>query len=310
MPTPSSYPQFQQVDAAGAIVGASSGPGGGSGSATSDALLADIKTQLVQVYSAIDGLELITGNIKIDAATMNLSVDGLEAGIAGLDTAAIAADLKLGLINAKLTDIRGFIDGIEGLLTSLSTSSGAIETQLSNIESVSGDTNTLLATQGADIGLMRTALAALKVSIETFQTQTGTDLGQLKITLDDLKILLTQVYGSTSNIDSSLATIELRTRPLIAVGTDVWDPGQGDYVASADIARRGVRINNNTGEANGRNAGTLFVAYNGDVPDRVTHVQFIKPGESAFLECPTLEFRVVCVGVSGVNGFYTIVRFE
>jgi hypothetical protein len=309
MPTPSSYPQFQQVDAAGAIVGASSGPGGGS-SATSDALLADIKAQLIQVFGAIDGLEFITGNIKIDAATMNLSVDGLEAGIAGLDTTAIAADLKLGLINAKLTDIRGFIDGVEGLLTNLSTSSGAIETQLSNIESVSGDTNTLLATQGADVALMRTALAALKASIETFQTQTGTDLGELKITLDNLQTLLTQVYGSTSNIDSSLATIELRTRPLLAVGTDLWEPSNGDYAASADVTRRGVQINNNTGEANGRGAGTLFIAYNGDVPDRVTHAQFIKPGESAFLQCPTLEFRATCVGVAGVNGSYTIVRFE
>jgi hypothetical protein len=71
-----------------------------------------------------------------------------------------------------------------------------------------------------------------------------------------------------------------------------------------------VQINNNTGEANGRGAGTLFIAYNGDVPDRVTHAQFIKPGESAFLQCPTLEFRATCVGVAGVNGSYTIVRFE
>lgn len=308
MSTPSSYPQFQQVDANGDIVGGGASTGGGP--STADALLADIKAQLIQVFGAIDGLELITGNIKIDAGMMNLSVDGLEAGIAGLDTTAIAADLKLGLINAKLTDIRGFVDGVEGLLSNLSTSSTGIETQLSNIESVSGDTNTLLATQGADIALMRTALAALKVSIEAFQTQTGADLAELKTNLDDVLIKLNQIYGSCSNIDSSLVAIELQNRPLSLVGNEVWGINDGVYVGAADTLRRGAKIINNTGEASGRSAATLFIAYNGDTPDRINHVQFIRPGESAFLDCPSLEFKIVGEGVGVMEGFFTVLRFE
>jgi hypothetical protein len=199
MSTPSSYPQFQQVDLAGVVLGGGT-PGGGS-SATSDALLADIKAQLIQVFGAIDGLELITGNIKIDAASIGLNVDELEAKI----------------------------DAVNGLLTA---------------------------------------------------------------------------------IDASTTEIELRTRPLIPAARELWGAGDGEYVAAADASRRAVKIINNTGESNGRNAATLFIDYNGNTPDRVNHSQFIKPGEFGFLDCPSLDFRIVAEGVAALEGAYIVVRFE
>lgn len=67
--TASSYPQYQQVDAAGEIVG---------GAATGTDL-ADIKDAIDAIVPLIDGLELITGNIRIDSTAVNLNVDQVES---------------------------------------------------------------------------------------------------------------------------------------------------------------------------------------------------------------------------------------
>lgn len=51
---------------------------GGASSGNTDALLADIKDAIDAIAPLIDGLELITGNIKIDTASVNLNIDQVE----------------------------------------------------------------------------------------------------------------------------------------------------------------------------------------------------------------------------------------
>ena len=288
------------VDSEG-VVQVSGGPGGG-GPSTADALLADIKTQLQQVYGAIDGLELITGNINIDAGTMNLAVDGVEGGLAAIE-GLLKPDPNAGFTLLDLfVQIRNGVQNLDLLVYNNNLGIGSIDTKTATIES-------LLAAEGADVALMQTALSQLKGSIESFQAQATTDLNQLKADFAEALTKLNQIYGSTSNIDSSLATIEQRTRPLIFVGSEVWGAGDGEYFGAAQ-PWRAVKVINNTGEANGRNAGTLFIAYNGNVPDRINHVQLVPPGTEVFLDCPALEFRIVAEGFSGLEGTYTVVRFE
>lgn len=278
--------------------------GNGGGNTQTDTLLADIKTQLQQVYGAIDELELTSENVSLNADQIKLDVDGVETKLQEIFTAILNTNITLNdTVVQLLAQTRSYAQSIDSLVRDSNTNTGGLETLLATIES-------LLSAEGADVGLMRTALAALKVSIEAFQTQTGTDLAELKTNLDDVLIKLNQIYGSCSNIDSSLVAIELQNRPLSFVGSEVWGINDGEYVGAADSLRRGVNVVNNTGEANGRNAATLFVAYNGNSPDRINHVQFIRPGESAFLDCPALEFHIVGEGVGAMEGFFTVVRFE
>jgi hypothetical protein len=124
---------------------AASGNSTGNPNATVEALLQDMIGLLQQVQTQTDGIELTSDNIKLIADAINLNTDQVEALLSSLDTRAIASTLSLSVIQAQLAGFQPLIDGIEGLLTNLFTSSTAIESQLSNIESVSGDTNTLLA---------------------------------------------------------------------------------------------------------------------------------------------------------------------
>jgi hypothetical protein len=87
MATPSSYPQFQQVNAAGEVI---DGGGGAAGSSTTEVLLADIKAATLALAPLIDGLELITGNIKIDTAAVSLNTDDVESILSALAIDVVA----------------------------------------------------------------------------------------------------------------------------------------------------------------------------------------------------------------------------
>ena len=348
------------------------GAGGGAVDLTSveantdnvETLLQQLQTTLASIVPLIDGLELVTGAIKLDATTVNLAVDGVEGALAnieqllspgavsastdllltdtvallqqirnsaqnldlliyqsnlqtdgmeglltGIEGQGVDANIALNLVNGKLTDIRGLIDGVEASLAAISTSSSALETQLFNIDSAIGDCNSLLAAEGADVALIRPAVQALRTTLELMQVDDVANWSQLQTALNNLQVSITTIYGAVSTIDSNLSAIALQSTPLAYQGTDIWDPQNGDYLAQADGSRRAVKIENNTGEANGRSAATLFLAYNGEQLDRINHAEWIKPGETAFIQCPTLEFRIAAEGVNGVNGFYSVVRY-
>jgi hypothetical protein len=202
----------------------------------------DIDGQMYATNASIDGLEgllvAIDGHIValqaqvgntagIEARLIEVrdqliavagSTDGIEAGIAGLDTKAIAAHLSLSVIEAQLGGFQPLIDGLEGLLTSLLASSTAIETQLSNIESVSGDTNTLLATQGADVALIRTATANLLTVVTALESGTATDLTAIQAVLADELIKLNQIYGTATNSEALLTAIDAH---IVALQTQI-----------------------------------------------------------------------------------------
>jgi hypothetical protein len=167
----------------------------------------------------------------------------------------------------------------------------------------------LASAEGADVALIRTAVAALLSVLTAFEAGTNASLLAIQTNLSDQFTLLTQVYGAVSTIDSNVAAMALQSAPLVIQGTDVWEPINGNYAAAADSTRRAVWILNNTGEANGRSAGTLFIAYQGSTLDRTNHAQWVKPGDGAWLECPTLDFQILAEGVTSVSGFYTVTRY-
>jgi hypothetical protein len=190
-----------------------------------------------------------------------------------------------------------------------SGSLNALVAQTDQLEPGLATLQSLASAEGADVALTRTATAALLAVLTAFEAGTNASLLAIQTNLSDEYTLLTQLYGAVSTIDSNVAAMAAQSLPLIFQGTDIWEPQQGDYAAAPDSTRRAVEIANNTGEANGRNAATLFVDYQGNQPDRVHHAQWVKPGESVWLNSPTDEFRIAAEGVTSVNGFYTVTRY-
>jgi hypothetical protein len=190
-----------------------------------------------------------------------------------------------------------------GPLNTLVTQTDQLEPGLATLQS-------LASAEGADVALIRTATVALLAVLTAFEAGTNVSLLAIQTNLNDQFILLTQMYGAVSTIDSNVAAIASQSAPLVYQGVDVWEPGSnGDYAAMADPTRRAVWVNNNTGEATGRSAGTLFIDYQGSIPDRVRHAQLCPPGQGVWLHCPSEEFRIFAEGISGVNGSYTIARY-
>jgi hypothetical protein len=210
----------------------------------------DLKTLLTQIIPLIDGLELITGNIKIDASTLNLAVDGVEALLTTISGNTDALETPLATIAGDTTALRGFVDGVEALLTTIRNTNASIDQRIID-----------------------------------FQAQVGAIAAQIDL-------------------------IERHQRPLTWNGFDLIEPGSTNpHSLSADADRRGVRVSNNTGEADGRGAGTIFIGYNGQSLDRFNHSEFIRPGETKMLDCPNTEISFYVEGTTSVNGAYTVVRY-
>lgn len=278
-------------------------------STDANASLTTIKAHSTAIEGYVDGIELLLGQVVGAVDGVEPALATIDSHLAGIDSQAVSTNLSLNVIRSQMTDFRTLIDGLEGQLSAISASSGNVETQLFNIDSAIGNCNSLLATEGADVMLIRPAVQALRATLELMQTDGVVNWNQLLTALNNLQVTQTTIYGAISTIDSNLAAITLQSAPLVYQAVDIVDPQSGDYTASADSGRRAVKIENNTGEANGRSAATLFLAYNGDQPDRINHVEWCKPGETIFIQCPTLEFRIAAEGVSGIRGFYSIVRY-
>jgi hypothetical protein len=182
--------------------------GTGGSSPAVEALLTDLLAVMQVIQGQTDGIELTSENISLNADEINLNTDQVEALLAGLDAKSIDANLSLSLIQAQIAWIQPLINEVEALLTSLLASSSAIETQLLNIDSTSGDTNSLLATQGADVAVIRTVAANLLTVLTAFEAGTATDLNAIQAVLADQLIKLTQVYGSATNSEAALAAID------------------------------------------------------------------------------------------------------
>ena len=209
-------------------------------SAVVEGLLTDVVALLQQVQSQTDGIELTSDNISLNANQINLNTDGVEALLTGIDTTSVASSLSLSVIQAQLGGFQPLIDGLEGLLGNLLTSSGAIETQLSNIESVSGDTNILLAAIDAKI-------AALTVKPEVQLVELFVDLigGEQPLGLPNTysQGLLLRAVKTNGNLNARFVSMgstsgQLRFR-LEPGGERSIDPPAGGYLDLSQIIVQG-----------------------------------------------------------------------
>ena len=176
--------------------------------------LNELKDKLQAIYEAVDGLEITTDNISIDAGQINLSTDELETKIQ-----SVKDQLDV------LLSTRASEETVQAILTALGTDSGL--DILSELQSILSSLNNI-ATEDTLIQIrdyLDTVETKLQSLIDKNQAkETGGNLDSIKTNLDDIKTKLDTLNTKDFSTQTTLALIKtdldnIYTRIDVALST-------------------------------------------------------------------------------------------
>ncbi len=186
-----------------------------------EALIAMLQTQLnelIKIYGAVDGLELTTENIRIEAGQINLSTDEVEALLTQIkDLIALRGSDCANATFTKDCDRQALLDKIGEVVTALNTNSQAeqllltsIDTELDELENIKAE----LVTANTTLTNIKTDTATINANLEIVIEKLD-----LQVTaLEDLKVLVTETNTQLTTANATLVTI---STDIATIKTDI-----------------------------------------------------------------------------------------
>jgi predicted nucleic acid-binding Zn-ribbon protein len=186
-----------------------------------EALIEMLQTQLdelIKIYGAVDGLELTTENIRIEAGQINLSTDEVEALLTQIkDLIALKGSDCANATFTKDCDRQDLLDAIGAVVTALNTNSQAeqalltsIDTKLDELESIKAE----LVTANTTLTNIKTDTAQINTNLEVVIEKLD-----LQVTaLEDLKVLVTETNTQLTTANATLVTI---STDIATIKTDI-----------------------------------------------------------------------------------------
>jgi uncharacterized protein YqfB (UPF0267 family) len=173
--------------------------------------LDELKDKLQAIYEAVDGLEVTTDNISVDAGTINLSTDELESKLQAL-LEAVGIDTGSNV----LTELQSVVAQLDVAL-----STRASEYTLGEVKGILDDISILLTSMSAllDVALStRASEVTLQAVLEAIGTESGTTvLAELQSVLGKLDVNLSTRASENTLIQvrDYLDTVETKLQSLI-----------------------------------------------------------------------------------------------
>ena len=186
-----------------------------------DALIAMLQTQLdelVKIYGAVDGLELTTENIKIEAGQINLNTNEVESLLTQINNliALKGSDCNNALF-VKDCGTQDILDKLQEIVTALNTNSQSEQLLLSSIDT---KLNELVEIKD-ELVIANSTLTDIKTNTDTINTNLITVIDKLDTqisALEDLKVLVTKTNTELSTANTTLNTI---SADVALIKTDV-----------------------------------------------------------------------------------------
>lgn len=202
---------------------------------------------------------------------------------------------------------------------SQSSSLSALVTQTDQLEPMLTSLVGIASTEGADVALIQAATANLLSVLTSFKSGTLTDLNAIAILLTDLLNRSVQIYGSSSNIESAIAQLNLANQPLSFLASNAYlcqdhQPGSALSV-SANSLRRGLKIINASGEPD---AGTnpingecwIFGSYRNGNTNETDFDFVIEPGQQILIDSPASAIWLCCIAQTQPTATFVIVEYQ
>jgi hypothetical protein len=175
-----------------------------------DALIAMLQTQideLVKIYGAVDGLELTTENIKIEAGQINLNTNEVESLLTQINNliALKGSDCNNALF-VKDCGTQDILDKLQEVIDALNTNSQSEQLLLSSIDTKLDE----LAEIKDELVIANSTLIGIKTNTDTINTNLITVIDKLDTqisALEDLKVLVTETNTELSTANTTLNTI-------------------------------------------------------------------------------------------------------
>lgn len=247
--------------------------------------------------------------------TVNTNLDAIEALITTLNGYCDGLETAIASTNTKLDTVIGHVDGIEALITTLNGYVDGLETLIASTNSKLDDVNTNL---GQIEGYVD-GLEGLVTSTNSKLDDVNTNLGQIEGYVDGLEALVTSTNSKLDDANTNLGQIEGYVDGLEALNTDIesnTDPKDTKQIirttsaistaayteldASLNQNIRAIQVFNSTGE-------TLVLA-TGAAASEVDKA-YIFPGGQAeipFIAASTTRLSVKAISATTSSGELTL----
>ena len=204
-------------------------------------LMAQLELQLaelVKIYGAVDGLELTTENIRIEAGQINLSTDEVEALLSQIkDLIALRGSDCANAVFTKDCDRQELLDKIGEVVTALNTNSQAEQVLLTSIDTKLEELVLIkdeLVTANTTLTEIKTDTTATNTKLDTLITKATdqiTELQGIKTEIVAGNLKLDVIVTKLTNIDTNINTIKDDVT-LIKTSVESIDAKLDDVVTS------------------------------------------------------------------------------
>jgi hypothetical protein len=321
-----------------------------AGNAKLDTLIAQtdgVEGGLAAINTSIGVSNADLGGILIANQAIQAQTDQVEPLLTTIDAHIVALQAQVGNTSglaALLTELRDYLVGVAANTTALQALSASQDGWLQIIgQEIGGSVGNggvisgmisgrlinifgELATQGADIAVMRPALVSSLATLQAIQSTFGLDLIDIRQVLADLLLKSNQIYGTATNSESALnGLVSLNQqiydtlKPLVFSRSKLFDVNgiapTAPLAWGGDPNCRKRTILNDTGDSSSGGANPvngqcwLFGSYRDANVSDDDFDFVIDPGELYVCDLPNVDFWLAGVAQTIPQGRFLVVEY-